>query len=480
MKTKNNITLASDSYKLNHWNQYPRNCENVYSYFESRKGAKYPKTVFVGLQYIIKEYLSGVVVTQDDIEEGELLATAHLGSPKLFNREGWEYILNEHGGKLPVRIKAVPEGSAVDVDNVLMTVEATDEKCFWLTNYLETMLTHIWYPSNVATIGYYLKQEFLKYLRETSSEETAQATVPFMLHDFGMRGTSSLESAELGGFAHITQFMGTDTVPAIVMARDYYGGDKNFNNIAFSVPATEHSILTAQGESGEARVLDQILDEYPEGILSMVSDSYNIERFVTEYVAERKEKILARKPNAIGMCKFVIRPDSLRYETDTPEDQMVWLTEELWNIFGGSVNDKGYKVLNPKIALLWGDGVGPDGIVRILQHVKDAGFSVEHLIFGMGGGLLQKHNRDTQRSAFKCSAQKQDGKWVDIQKNPLDATKKSKAGRLALIKDAGSYRTVNLPVNRSGVYCDELRTVFENGKLVKEYTLDEIRERVNQ
>jgi len=362
-----NLTLMTDSYKLNHWAQYPRNCTNVYSYFESRNGAQYPKTVFVGLQSILKKFFVGEVVTQDMIEEGELFALAHFGNKEMFNRAGWQYIVDVHGGKLPIRIKAVKEGAAIPINNVLMTVEVTDEKCGWLkfaTNNFETILTHVWFPSNVATIGYYLKQEFVKALESTGSPLDG---LPFMLHDFGMRGTSSLESAEVGGFAHLTQFMGTDTPPALIHARDYYGANRDFSGIAYSVPATEHSVMTARGPEGEEKILDQLLDNYDEGHLSVVSDSYNIERFVEVYVAERKERILNRKVNAMGVGKFIVRPDSLRFRGDTPEDQMVWLTQALWKIFGGEERN-GYKVLNNRIGAIWGDGIDADGIVQGWLH----------------------------------------------------------------------------------------------------------------
>lgn len=476
-----NITTLSDSYKLNHWNQYLEFVQNVFSYYESRNGAKYPKTVFVGLQYILKKYLTGVVITQEDIEEGEEFALAHFGSRKKFNRQGWEYILNECGGKLPIRIKAVPEGTPVDISNVMMTIEVIDDTydgfiLKFLTNFFETILTHVWFPSNVATIGYFMKIKMLKALRKTcETEEIVQSVIPFMLHDFGMRGTECFESSGFGGFGHFSNFMGTDTTSALYVARDYYNTD-GFKNIAYSVSATEHSVMTQLGKEGEEIVLDNLLDEYPDGILSVVADSYNIERFVDVYLRKRKDRILNRKPNDLGHCKFVVRPDSLRNEGDTPEAQMVWLSERLWDIFGGTFNSKGYKVLNPKVGLIWGDGIGPDGILKILDAVIDAGFSVEHLVFGMGGGLLQKHNRDTQRNAFKCSAQKHNDVWVDIQKNPLDQTKKSKAGRLELYRtNKGYYFTAN-ELNKYDNAQPQLVLVYEHGDMIKEYTLDEIRQ----
>lgn len=470
-----NITLLTDSYKLNHWNQYPKDIEAVYSYFESRRGGQFEKTVFFGLQFLIKKHFLGKVVTREKIEEGATLAKAHFGSDTLFNRAGWEYILEEHDGVLPVRIRAVPEGTPVSLNNVMMTVENLDPKCFWLTNYLETLLTHVWYSSVVATLSHHVKTKIKAYLDDTCDydEATKKTILGFMLHDFGYRGTSSNESAGIGGCSHLVNFLGTDTVIAMLYANKYYNAP--LDGLAYSVPATEHSVMTSCGPRGEEAVLDQLIEEYDQGILSVVSDSYNIERFVNEYIRARKDKILNRKPNAIGVCKFVVRPDSLRYKYDTPEDQMVWITEALWDIFGGTVNSKKKRVLNPKVGVLWGDGIDSAGIEKILKAVSDAGFSVESLVFGMGGGLLQKVNRDTQRSAFKCSAQLRGGKWLDIQKNPLDLTKVSKAGRLALIRGDkdGDFHTVR----DDGISDDDnyLKVVFENGKLVKEYSFDEVR-----
>lgn len=459
----NNLILATDSYKLNHWNQYPHDTEAVYSYFESRVGAEFDTTVFFGLQAILRDYLEGQVVTMQDVERAQKLATAHFGDPTLFNYRGWEYIVQEHGGRLPVRIKAVEEGTPVPVGNVLMTVENTDPKCFWLTNALESLLTHVWYPSTVATLSRSVKELLASYLDRTADSREG---LEFMLHDFGYRGASSHETAAIGGLGHLINFLGTDTLPAMLLGMEHYGAD--LNSLAFSVPATEHSVMTAKGPAGEYTVVQQLLNEYPSGILSVVADSYNIYEFVRRIGSEFKDQVLSRDG------RFVVRPDSTTQEHPTPDLLVGWILNQLWEDFGGTTNSKGFKVLNDKVRVLWGDGIDPHGIEKILAYTALQGFSAENLVFGMGGGLLQKVNRDTQRFAFKASAIKRNGKWYTVQKNPLDATKKSKAGRLKLLKLDGKFQTiVDL---EDDDHVGLLKTVFEDGEIVKTVSFDQVRE----
>jgi nicotinamide phosphoribosyltransferase len=456
-----NICLTTDSYKLNHWNQYPAGTEKVYSYFECRKGAKFAETPFFGLQYIIKNHLEGVVVTREKIENAAKLCKAHFGDEKYFNREGWEYILNNYGGKLPVVIKSVEEGTVVPINNVLMTIENTDNKCFWLTNFLETILSQVWYPITVASLSREVKVTLNEYFTLTSDG----GLLNFGLHDFGFRGASSWESAGIGGAAHLINFLGTDTVVAMEVAVNYYNAD--LNGLAFSVAATEHSVMTALGKNGEEQVVENLLNEYPTGILSVVSDSYDIYNFVSNIVGTKfKDRILDRD----GV--FVVRPDSITPTHPTPEEEMVWIMENLWANIGGTINSKGYKVINPKVRVLWGDGIDIDGIKKILYAVTKAGFATENIAcFGMGGGLLQKVNRDTQRCAFKCSAQYRDGQWYDIQKNPKDVSKASKKGKLKLIKVDGEFETVG----ENGPGEDYLKVVFYDGVLLNEVDFATIR-----
>lgn len=457
MNTKENFVLLTDSYKIGHASMYPVGTENVYSYFESRKGAKYPYTVFFGLQMYLKKYFEGVVVTQKDIEEADAFCKAHFGMD-IFNRKMWEKIVKVHGGKLPLEIKAVAEGTPVPVNNVMVTVRATDKDCAPLTNVIETILTHLWHSSNVATISRDIKV-FLNDMFERTAE--TKNLLPFMLHDFGFRGVSSIESAGMGGAGHLVNFMGTDTIVGITYAQRYY----NAGMAGYSVPASEHSVMTSLGEDGELDMVRRLIQKYPTGILSVVSDSYNIERAIRNYGTVLKREILERDG------KFVVRPDSPRFEGDKACDQIVWIAQQLELYFGSTVNKKGYKVLHPKVGIIYGDGLSVEEIKESVVALVKAGFSAETCVFGMGGGLLQKHNRDTQRNAFKCSAQYRDGKWVDVQKKPLDITKASKKGILKLVKD-----DVNglVTVGENDVREDLLQTVFLNGKIVKEYTWEEV------
>lgn len=457
---QNNIILATDSYKLNHWNQYPHGTEGVYSYFESRVGAEYPETVFFGLQPILRK-LEGVVVTRDDNTEAAALAKAHFGHAGLFNVRGWAHVINEHGGRLPLRIKAVPEGTPVPTGNVLMTVENTDPACYWLTNAVESLLTHVWYPSTVASRSRFVKKMLAEKLTAAGASLDG---LPFMLHDFGYRGATSDEAAAIGGAGHLVNFVGTDTLPAMLLAVSEYKAE--LDTLAFSVPATEHSVMTSFGRDGEGQVVDQLLEEYPAGILSVVADSYDIYEFAKAVGSTYKDRILARD----GV--FVVRPDSVTQQHPTPDLLTAYLLEQLWADFGGTETSKGFRVLDSHVRVLWGDGIDAHGIEKIINRAMLQGFSPENLVFGMGGGLLQKLNRDTQRFAFKSSAQKRNGIWHNVQKTPLDATKASKPGRLSLVNVMGDYATVP-----ETDFEDCLQTVFENGKLLNLTSFDEVRAR---
>lgn len=463
----NNIILMTDSYKLTHYRQYPVGTERVYSYFEARAGAAFPYTVFFGLQYKLLEFLQGVAVTQEDLEEAAELSGEHFMNSKEFNRAGWQYIIDEHGGKLPVRIKAVPEGMVVPINNVLMTIENTDDKCWWLTNALESMLTHIWHACNVATISRHVKEMMASYLEQSADDMSA---LMFMLHDFGYRGAAGHEAAAVGGAGHLLNFLGTDTLPAMQVARRYYGAD--LKGLAYSVPATEHSTMTALGPEGEKDQIDRIIIDNKTGILSMVGDSYDIYEF-THYICSKADELKARTNPDGSPARFVERPDSITQQHKDPAELTLWIVETLGEGFGYTVNSKGYKVLDPHVRVLWGDGIGPDGVDQILAALVGAGWSAENIVFGMGGGLLQKHNRDTQRFATKASAMRDADGWRDVFKNPLDATKASKRGRLSLIDYEGRLTTVSEPDRRD----DLLRVVFENGEVFNETTFAEARER---
>lgn len=449
-----NILLLTDSYKISHYRQYPPDTRTIYSYFESR-GGRFPDVVFFGLQYLLKRYLEGVRVTAEHIDEAEELFTQHFSAPGLFNRAGWEHIRTRHDGRLPVRIRAVPEGMSVPVHNVMMTIENTDPACYWLPNYLETLLVQTWYGSTVATVSREIKKLILGYLRDTGNPEL----IDFKLHDFGFRGVSSVESAGIGGAAHLVNFMGTDTLAALTFIRKYY---ETTGMPGFSIPAAEHSTITSWGRDNETLAYANMLLQYPEGLVACVSDSYDIYH-ACEHIwgGTLREKVLARKGT------LVVRPDS-----GNPAEVVLNVMEILGEKFGAEPNRQGFKVLHPNVRVIQGDGVEYDAIRAILQTLKLHGWSADNIAFGMGGALLQKLNRDTQKFAFKCSWADVGGQTRDVFKQPVtDPGKNSRQGRLKLVRTDDGYATTA----ETAPGDDLLRTVFENGFLARRYTFNDIR-----
>lgn len=465
MSISRSMILNTDSYKTSMFLQMPPGTTGVYSYIESR-GGRYDETVFFGLQAFIKEYLCKPI-TRDDIELADTILTAH-GEP--FNREGWEYILREHGGYLPVVIRAVPEGTAVPVKNVLATIENTDSKCFWLTTWLETaLLRAIWYPTTVATQSWTIKQLIKDFLEKTGDP----STINFKLLDFGARGVSSLESAGIGGAAHLVNFMGTDTITGILYAREFY----NAGVAGFSIPAAEHSTITSWDRGGESRAYENMLDQFakPGAIVAVVSDSYDIFNAVENiWGTELRDKVKASGGT------LVIRPDS-----GDPVTVNLRLVEILGAKFGYTVNSKGFKVLDPCVRLIQGDGVNELTIRSILGAFMAMGWSADNIAFGMGGALLQQVDRDTQKFAMKASSVCVNGTWRDIQKDPItDPGKKSKAGRVKLFFNGVDYvSSVNAPTgwtDNGSRWRDALEEVFRDGKLVREMNFEEIRSNSNK
>lgn len=456
-----NIILMTDSYKFTHWRQYPPRTERIYSYFESR-GGDWHDIVFFGLQYYIKRYLSGWVVSKEKIDEAEELVGLHLGDKSLFNRTGWEHILYKHGGRLPISIRAVPEGTVVPAHNVLMTVENTDPACYWLPNYLETLLVQTWYGSTVATQSREMKALLLKYLRRTGTPES----IDFKLHDFGYRGVSSHETAGIGGAAHLVNFKGTDTFAGVLAARRYYGEPM----AGFSIPAAEHSTITSWGRDREEDAMRNMLVQYPTGLVAVVSDSFNIfDACEKIWGGSLSEQVLARD----GV--LVIRPDS-----GDPPTVLASGSPNLLSIlsekFGSTTNSKGYKLLHPKVRLIQGDGVDFKMLDAVLYAMQRKGFSADNIAFGSGGGLLQKLNRDTLKFAFKCASAVVDGVEHDVFKSPItDRGKISKSGRMKLVRDGSSFATVKPNDTRE----DELVEVFRDGSLLHDWSFKEVRERAN-
>lgn len=456
--------IRTDSYKFSQWMQYPSDTTHVSSYIESRGGEQ--ESVFFGLQAFIKEYMM-TPITMRDIDRAEKIVTAH-GLP--FNRKGWEIIVNEHGGLLPLEIEAVPEGTVMPTRNVQVQVVNTDPRLFWLTSYIETaMLRGIWYPSTVATKSRKMKKIIAAALHKTS-DVPVNDQIFFKLHDFGARGASSTETAMLGGMAHLVNFMGTDTFEAIPAVMELYNTDEV---VGFSIPASEHSTITSWGRENEVKAFENMIDKFagPGKLYACVSDSYNIYEAASDlWGTQLKDKIIASGGT------LVVRPDS-----GDPETVPVEVIEILMDKFGFTVNSKGYKVLPPYIRLIQGDGINEHSLPKIINNMIAKGFSIDNIAFGMGGGLLQAWNRDSLKYAMKASARRDtNGVWHDVFKDPIsDHGKLSKKGRLGLVLEhgLGSTNIRTLPKDIADQKGNLLRPVFRNGELLVDDTFAAIRER---
>jgi len=456
--------IRTDSYKFSQWMQYPADTTHISSYIESRGGET--ESVFFGLQAFIKEYML-TPITMKDIDRAEKIVLAH-GLP--FNREGWEIIVNEHNGMLPVEIEAVPEGTVMPTHNVQVQVVNTDPRLFWLTSYLETaMLRGIWYPSTVATKSRKMKKIIATALHKTS-DVPVNDQLFFKLHDFGARGASSTETAMLGGMAHLINFMGTDTAEALVGVMELYNTDEV---VGFSIPASEHSTITSWGRENEVKAFENMIDKFagPGKLYACVSDSFNIYEAAGDlWGTNLKDKVIASGGT------LVVRPDS-----GDPETVPVEVIEILMDKFGFTVNSKGFKVLPPYIRLIQGDGINEASLPRIIDNMIAKGFSIDNIAFGMGGGLLQAWNRDTLKYAMKASARRDtDGVWHDVFKDPIsDHGKLSKKGRLGLIEAGGigPARIITVPKHVADKGTNLLRKVYLNGELLVEDTFANIRAR---
>lgn len=433
------MILLTDSYKLSHWSQYPPGLTWLQSYFESR-GGEYQDIVFFGLQYLLARYLSEIP-SSDEIVEAQNLAEQH-GVP--FNRAGWERILSLK--YLPVRIHSVPEGSIWRPHDVLMTVESTDRQTAWIATWLETLLMKVWYPCTVATKAYYVRQIILDAYRRAGIKDGMEdmANADFAYHNFGDRGSSSVETAAVGGAAHLTQFLGTDNFASLDFVNQYYGVAGGCPG--YSIPASEHSTVTTWGPDREHEMIENYVDQNRgRPMIACVLDSYDLFESVRFCCADLKHKIESDEYPIL-----VMRPDS-----GDPLRLLPQILEVMTQSGLRFTTRNGLKTF-VKYRILWGDGITPDVIREILSAVMDLGYSPQNLAFGSGGDLMQKLNRDTCQFALKCCAVVTvAGGEQPVFKKPLhDAAKASAAGRKTL--PAKWLR-------------------FENGALVHQVTFDDIR-----
>lgn len=454
-----NPLLDVDSYKASHYLQYPPGTTSMMSYIESR-GGKHSQMIVFGLQYYVKKYLK-LRITQQWVDEARDFFAAH-GEP--FNYEGWSYVANSLDGKLPIRIRALREGTIVGPHVAMVTIESTDEKVPWVVSWVETMLLRLWYPITVAAISHSIKNVIRRYLEKSSDD--ASAEIAFKLHDFGGRGVSSRESAAIGGAAHLLNFQGSDTVAGVVMLNKFYAAGM----AGFSIPAAEHSSITSWGQTDEAEVAAyrNMLKQFgkPNALFACVSDGRDIFNACSNLWGEA----LRREVQDSGAV-VIIRPDS-----GDPATVVAECVRRLDEKFGSKLNKMGYRVLN-NVRVIQGDGINEDSIRAILDLLLASGYSATNVAFGMGGALLQQLNRDTNKFAMKCCSITVNGVEVDVFKDPVtDPGKSSKKGRLDTILNAGgSLETVTLLNGALEHENTAMVLVYENGELITETTLAEIR-----
>lgn len=495
--------LLTDGYKLDHRRQYPEGTEYVYSNWTPRSCHYYPEAkegaVVFGIQYFIKEYLMKQFQKNffnkpkdEAVEEFKRRVDTFLGP----NNVGTKHIEELYDlGYLPIRIKALPEGTLCPIRVPALTFINTHPDFFWLTNYFETLIsTTLWLPMTSATTARLYKKELIRHARKTGFKDV---DLNFLIHDFSMRGMAGVEAAIMSGMGHMTSFCGSETIPAIAGLEEYYNANAEKELIAATIPATEHSVMCAGGKEDELETFRRLITEvYPTGFVSIVSDTWDFWKVMTEYLPKLKDEILARDG------RLVIRPDSGNpvhiiagykhedfetwQEQTEVQDRMsstaewVGAYQVLWDIFGGTVNEKGYKVLNPKVGIIYGDSITLERQKEIYKRLEERGFAATNLVLGVGSYTYQYKSRDSLGFAMKATWCQVNGEGREIFKDPKtdDGTKKSLKGLICVQDDGNKYVAVD-QLTKEQEERGYLQTVFEDGKLVKEWTLSEIRSAVD-
>ena len=454
-----------DSYKFSHPFAYPDKIDGMTSYGETRIPSSETVVPF-GMQMLIKRYLTQTI-TQADVDAAEEFSIAHFGR-KLFARKAWEKVVRLYDGKLPLIIRSVPEVTVMHGSQPLYTVTVLDKDLFWMSAGFETMIQRaIWYPTTIATMDYIVKNEIEAFYDLTGADK---GLLPFALHDFGGRGVTSGETAEIGGAAHLVNFLGSDTVEGILAANFFYKEAMS----GFSVYATEHSIQCSFG-GGEADALrylrKQLSNAGPGTVVSIVIDGYDVYREAELLCTVMRDEIIA------SGAKVVFRPDSGDMMEIIPR-----LLKMQADAFGTTLTEEGYAQIN-NVGVIQGDGIDRAIISEVLTLITGLGYAADTVIFGSGGALLQKVNRDTLKFAQKACAILVDGEWKGIAKDPItDHGKKSKEGILTLArnKETGKLYTVRLDKEPlSDRYEDVMELVYYKGDLYNEITFNEVRENVN-
>ncbi|ENU26076.1 nicotinate phosphoribosyltransferase [Acinetobacter modestus] len=485
---------AIDFYKADHRRQYPVGTEYVYANFtprSSRLAKMLPdfddKIVFFGLQGFIKHFL--IEIWNEGFFNQPKAKVVAAYKRRMDNSLGEGAVPVEHIkalhdlGYLPLKIKALPEGSRVNIKVPVLTIINTDPNFFWLTNYIETVLSaELWKSCTTASIAYEYKRLLTQYAEKTGA---ALDFVPVQGHDFSSRGMSGIYDAAQSGVGHLTSFIGTDSVAYIDYAEEYYNAT---GVVGVSVPATEHSVMCMGSEESEIETFRRLICElYLAGVVSIVSDTWDFWRVITEFSVELKAEILKRQPNTLGLAKVVFRPDSgdpvkiICGDPDADRDSPAYkgAVQCLWEIFGGTETAQDYKVLNERVGLIYGDSITLERAQNILKGLEAKGFASNNLVFGIGSYTYNYLTRDSFGFAVKATWGQVNGVGRELFKDPVtdSGVKKSAKGLLRVEQTENGFELFDqqsFEQEKMGA----LQTVFENGQLLRECSLDQIRERL--
>lgn len=478
------MILMKDGYKADHRSQYPKGTTKVYSNFTPRisRMEGVDKIVVFGIQYFVKRYLVDMFNKTFFMKDEDQVCADY--QKYMDNYLGPGAISTDHirllhqKGYLPIHLKALPEGTLCPLKTPVLTITNTDPNFEWLPNFLETLLSNVlWHPMTVATIAYEYRKSLEAYAAKSSD---VPELVKWQGHDFSMRGNTSLESSIVCGGAHLTSFTGTDTIPAIPWLEKFYGAQLGKEIIGGSVPATEHSVMCLGGKETEFETYKRLITEvYPKGFVSIVSDTWNYWDVLNTTVRDLKPEIMARDG------KVVIRPDSGDPELILCGDG--WSSNPLakkgsvqllWEIFGGTINSKGFKQLDQHIGLIYGDSITPDRQKKICANLYSQGFASTNVVFGIGSYTYQYNTRDTFGFAMKATYGEVAGQALEIFKDPFTdgGVKKSAKGLLCVKEDLSLEECVSWEEENTGL----LQTVFKDGERYNETTLSAIREKIDK
>jgi nicotinamide phosphoribosyltransferase len=477
--------LLCDFYKISHRAMYPVGTEVVYSTWTPRASRMngVEKVVAFGFQAFLKELNEYFDVNFFGRDKEEVVFEYSRIVKHTLGVENPEtkHIEDLHDlGYLPLSIKALPEGTLVPLRVPMLTIQNTDPRFFWLTNYIETLAScQLWQPCTSATIAREYRQILDKWAMKTVGNTDF---VPFQGHDFSMRGMSSLDSAMLSGMGHLTQFVGTDTIPAIQVAEKYYGANVQTEMVGTSIPATEHSIQCAYGNDVEY-YKNMINRVHPSGFVSIVSDGYDFWDVITRVIPSLKRDILKRDG------RVVVRPDSgdpvliVCGDPNAPvgSPEYKGAIECLYETFGGTVTKEGYKVLDSHIGLIYGDAITLRRAEEICERLAAKRFASINVVFGIGSYTYQYNTRDTFGFALKSTLCVINGEEKHIFKDPKtdNGIKKSQKGRVAVLKDGKEgLKFVDGLGLQDNLVSDQLVEIYRDGEILKEYTFEEIRARL--